>query len=134
MQSIFKETIADKLLFVVKRITLATERTSDIKDANDFLLSPSGMDLFDATCMRIQTIGETLKQVDSETRGQMLVNYPEIPWRKVFAMRNILSLEYLSVDPNIILDILKNNLLPLQEVLHRVLKDVENGKYDSLFR
>lgn len=91
MRSIFKEAIADKLLFVVKRITLAVERTSDIMDANDFLLSPSGMDLFDATCMRIQTIGETLKQVDSETQGQVLVNYPEIPWRKVFAMRNILS-------------------------------------------
>lgn len=55
MQSIFKEAIADKLLFVVKRITLAVERTSDI-------------------------------------------------------------------------------LLPLQEVLHRVLKDVDNGKYDVLFR
>lgn len=134
MQSIFKEAIADKLLFVVKRITLAVERTSDIMDANDFLLPPSGMGLFDATCMRIQTIGETLKQVDSETQGQVLVNYPEIPWRKVFAMRNIPSPEYLSVDPNIILDILKNNLLHLQEVLHRVLKDVDNGKYDVLFR
>lgn len=40
---------------------------------------------------------------------------------------------YLSI-LNIILDILKNNLLPLQEVLHRVLKDVDNGNYDVLFR
>lgn len=101
MQFIYKNTIVDKLLFVVKRIRLATERTCDVKDVNDFLLSPSGMDLFDATCMRIQTIGEVLKQVDTETKGQILENYQEIPWRKVFAMRNILSHEYLSLDPDI---------------------------------
>lgn len=133
MQFIYKNTIVDKLLFVVKRIRLATERTCDVKDVNDFLLSPSGMDLFDATCMRIQTIGEVLKQVDTETKGQILENYQEIPWRKVFAMRNILSHEYLSLDPDIILDILRNNLLPLEDELLRVLKDIDEGRYDELF-
>lgn len=133
MQSIYKNTVVDKLLFVVKRITLAVERTCDVKDVNDFLLSPSGMDLFDATCMRIQTIGEVLKQVDAETNGQIFVNYQEVPWRKVFAMRNILSHEYISLDPGIILDILKNNLLPLEKVLLKVLKDIDKGKYDALF-
>ena len=91
------------------------------------------MDLFDATCMRIQTIGEVLKQVDTETKGQILENYQEIPWRKVFAMRNILSHEYLSLDPDIILDILRNNLLPLEDELLRVLKDIDEGRYDELF-
>ncbi|WP_455636240.1 HepT-like ribonuclease domain-containing protein [Parabacteroides sp.] len=133
MQSIYKNTIVDKLLFVVKRIRLATERTCDVKGVNDFLLSPSGMDLFDATCMRIQTIGEVLKQVNTETKGQILENYQEIPWRKVFAMRNILSHEYLSLDPDIILDILRNNLLPLEDELLRVLKDIDEGRYDELF-
>lgn len=133
MQFIYKNTIVDKLLFVVKRIRLVTERTCDVKDVNDFLLSPSGMDLFDATCMRIQTIGEVLKQVDTETKGQILENYQEIPWRKVFAMRNILSHEYLSLDPDIILDILRNNLLPLEDELLRVLKDIDEGRYDELF-
>lgn len=133
MQFIYKNTIVDKLLFVVKRIRLATERTCDVKDVNDFLLSPSGMDLFDATSMRIQTIGEVLKQVDTETKGQILENYQEIPWRKVFAMRNILSHEYLSLDPDIILDILRNNLLPLEDELLRVLKDIDEGRYDELF-
>lgn len=133
MQFIYKNTIVDKLLFVVKRIRLATERTCDVKDVNDFLLSPSGMDLFDATCMRIQTIGEVLKQVDTETKGQILENYQEIPWRKVFAMHNILSHEYLSLDPDIILDILRNNLLPLEDELLKVLKDIDEGRYDELF-
>lgn len=48
-------------------------------------------------------------------------------------MRNILSHEYISLDPGIILDILKNNLLPLEKVLLKVLKDIDKGEYDALF-
>ena len=48
-------------------------------------------------------------------------------------MRNILSHEYLSLDPDIILDILRNNLLPLEDELLRVLKDIDEGRYDELF-
>ena len=62
MQFIFKDQITDKLLFVIQRFELALKRTSDVADCDDLLRTPEGVDLFDATCMRIQTIGETLKQ------------------------------------------------------------------------
>ena len=63
MQFIFKDQITDKLLFVIQRVELALKRTSDVADCDDLLRTPEGVDLFDATCMRIQTIGETLKQI-----------------------------------------------------------------------
>ena len=43
------------------------------------ICTPEGVDLFDATCVRIQTIGETLKQIDTETKEKLLVYYPGIP-------------------------------------------------------
>lgn len=133
MQSIFKDQITDKFLFVIQRVELALDRTAGVADCDDLLRSPDGVDLYDATCMRIQTIGETLKQIDSETKEKLLINYPEIPWRKVFAMRNIISHEYLSVDPEIITDIIKHNLPPLLVVLHRIMDDLNAGKHDAVF-
>ena len=62
MQFIFKDQITDKLLFVIQRFELALKRTSDVADCDDLLRTPEGVDLFDATCMRKQTIGEALKQ------------------------------------------------------------------------
>ena len=133
MQSIFKDQITDKLIFVIQRAELALERTSNVENCDDLLRSPDGADLYDATCMRIQVIGETLKQIDSETNGGLLIGYPEIPWRKVFAMRNVISHEYLSVDPAIITDIIKHNLSPLLVVLYRIIDDLNAGKHDAIF-
>ena len=75
MQFIFKDQITDKLLFVIQRFELALKRTSDVADCDDLLRTPEGVDLFDATFMRIQT----LKQIDTETKEKLLVYYPGIP-------------------------------------------------------
>ena len=53
------------LLFVEERIALAIERCSGIVSVNDFLYSPDKVDIFDATCMRLQTIGEAVKNIDN---------------------------------------------------------------------
>ena len=47
------------LLFVEERINTTIERCGSVISVNDFLASPVKMDIFDATCMRLQTIGET---------------------------------------------------------------------------
>ena len=79
MRALFRRKITDKLLFVIQRFELALKRTSDVADCDDLLRTPEGVDLFDATCVRIQTIGETLKQIDTETKEKLLVYYPGIP-------------------------------------------------------
>ena len=110
MQFIFKDQITDKLLFVIQRFELALKRTSDVADCDDLLRTPEG-----------------------ETKERLLVYYPGIPWRKIFAMRNIISHEYLSVDPEIITDIVKHNLSPLLVVLYRIQDDLNAGKHDAIF-
>ena len=124
MQFIFKDQITDKLLFVIQRFELALKRTSDVADCDDLLRTPEGVDLFDATCMRIQTIGETLKQIDTETKEKLLVYYPGIPWRKIFAMRNIISHEYLSIDPEEIFKIVKVHLPGLLLAIQQIRNDI----------
>ena len=65
MQSISNADILDMLLFVEERINTTIERCGSVISVNDFLASPDKMDIFDATCMRLQTIG--VKNIDNLT-------------------------------------------------------------------
>ncbi len=51
----------------------------DIVSADDYYCSPDGMKNLAASCMLIEAIGEGVKQIDKVTKGQLLVNRPEIP-------------------------------------------------------
>ncbi len=133
MRSTSKTTIIEHLSFLADKTAFTLERTKEISCANDFLCTPGGMDLFDATIMRLQVVGEILKQIDVATSGNLLKHYPEIPWRSVFGLRNIISHEYASVDPAEIINILRNHLPPLLVVLYRILDNLKADKHDILF-
>lgn len=113
------------LRYVLERSELAMERTNSIHLYRDFLNTPGNMDIFDATCMRLQTIGETIRCVDELTNKEFLPQYPEIPWRHVIGLRNIISHDYLSIDPEEIFKIVKENLPPLCATISRILRDIE---------
>lgn len=133
MQSIYKEDITDMLRFIEMRTELAIDRTSHITDYNQFLRSPEGMDIFDATCMRLQTIGETTKNIDNMTKGVLFALYPEIAWKSIIGLRNILSHEYLTIEPQEIHTIVVKYLPPLLDAIRHIIDNVEQGEHDDLF-
>lgn len=133
MQSISKEKLVGMFSFVIERTILAINRTADIHTADDFLMSPEGMDRLDATCMRMQTIGEVLKQIDKLTNRNLLKLYPAVPWRSVFGMRNIISHEYIAIDPEELLDTLRNDFPLLLATLEQIKEDINVGKHEDLF-
>lgn len=125
MQSISNAEISDMLLFVEDRIKLTIERCRCILSVNDFLASPDKMDIFDATCMRLQTIGETIKNIDNLTNHDLLIRYAGTPWRSIIGLRNIISHEYLSVDPEEIFKIVKIHLPRLLPVILQVRTELD---------
>jgi len=112
------------LLFVEERIALTIERCDRIVSVNDFLSSPDKMDVFDATCMRLQTIGEAIKNIDNLTNHQLLTDYNNVPWKSIIGLRNIISHEYLSIDPTEIFRIVKIHLPKLLPVILQIKDDV----------
>lgn len=84
------------------------------------------MVLFNSTCMCLQTIGETIRKVDDITAGNLFILYPSTPWKKVIGMRNFISHEYLSIDPEVIFATVKIRLVPLLTDLRHVLADIDN--------
>ena len=132
MQSLSKRNIVDKLQFVEAQSVFILETTAKVKTHNDFLMSQDGMVLFNSTCMCLQSIGETIRQIDDRTDGKLLLLYPETPWKKIIGMRNFLSHEYFSIDPSVIYATVKTRLYPLLDDVRRVLADVEAGLRDDV--
>lgn len=125
MRFISEMSLLERFEFVVAKAEQAMERTARITNYHQFLLSPDAMDLFDASVLRLQVIGEMLKQIDEKTERNFLrTYYPEIPWKSVFGLRNIISHEYSVVDPEKIFYTLKNDLPLLIETLHRIIADL----------
>lgn len=123
-----------KLLFLTEKAERIIVSTAKINKGDDFLLRPWGYDVFDATVMRFQIVGEMMKQIDMATKGEMLIHYPEIPWRNIFGLRNLISHEYSIVDPVEIFNTVKEDIPLLVDVLHRIADDINAGKHDALFR
>lgn len=133
MRSMSDMGLLERLRFLTMKAEQAVNRTEDIKEFRQFLVSPEAMDLFDATTLRIQVVGEMLKQIDDMTGGRILCScYPEIPWRSVFGMRNFISHEYCMVDPEEIFNVVKEDLPYLIETLHRIIADFEAGIHSEI--
>lgn len=73
----------------------------------------------DAVLHNLAIIGEAATKLSSEIKNEM----PEIEWRKIIGLRNIVIHEYFGVDQQIVWDIIANKLQPLAEACRRSLKE-----------
>ena len=112
-----KSIALDILEDILSAIERVEERTKDVQTTDDFLCSSSGMVLLDATCMLLIAIGESLKNLDKTTEGKLLPTYPNIPWKNVKGMRDIIAHHYFDVDAAQILWIVKNEISPLKTAI-----------------
>lgn len=128
-------SVLERMEFLTMKAEQTLERTAHITEYRQFLVSPEAMDLFDATVLRVQVVGEMLKQIDDRTERKLLrPNYPEIPWRSVFGMRNFISHEYAMVNPEKVYYTVKQDLPQLIAVLRRIITDLRSGRYDDNFQ
>ena len=102
--------ILKQLEEAIERIKL---RTEPICCADDFLLTPIGMEKLESTCMLLLAIGESLKNLDKVTEGKLLPTYPSIPWKEVKGLRDIIAHHYFDIDAEEIWIIIKDELPPL---------------------
>jgi len=102
------------------------DRTRKISSVNDFLLTPEGIDLLDAVCMRLIAMGEEVKKLDKNSDKKLLEKYPSVPWKRVMGLRDIIAHQYFEVDATQIFNILQNDISFLLSVVQQMKDDVEN--------
>ena len=127
-----KKELVDLLQFAEQQTVFVIKTTSGVKIVQDFLASVSGTVLFNSTCMCLQSIGEAIRQVDNKTGGELFNHYSQTPWKQIIGMRNIISHEYLSIDADLIFDIVCEELHPLLVSLRTVLSDIAEGHCDEI--
>lgn len=71
----------------------------------------------DAVIRNLEIIGEAAKMVPESVRAA----HPEVEWRKIAGLRDILAHQYFEVDMDIIWDILQSKLPSLAQDLNNIL-------------
>jgi len=90
------------LQHILESIELIQEYTGN-KDMEDFL---DDKQLQDSVIRRIEIIGEAVKNLDHEIRER----YPDIPWKDIAGMRDIIIYGYFGVEPDIVWRVKENDL------------------------
>ena len=122
----FDKLIAFHTLELIRdSLELIEKRCSDIYSVDDFLLSDSGMMKLDSVCMKLPAIGESIKNLDKITNKELLVKYPEIPWRNVMGIRDIIVHHYFDVDADEIFRICKEDIPQLYRVIIKIINDLK---------
>jgi len=68
---------------------------------------------YDAVVRNLEIIGEAAKNISEQFRNQM----PDIEWRKIAGMRDMLAHVYFGIDNNILWDVVKNKIPQLAKVI-----------------
>ena len=99
--------------------------TNRIHSVNDFLTSNEGMILLNAVCMKLFAVGEEIKSIDKHTDKKLLLQYPDIQWKYVMGMRDVIAHHYFEIDADKIFDTLQNDVPPLFKTIIQIKNDLK---------
>lgn len=123
-----------RVLSIFKQIEKAIEQLQEwnnsVKSVDDYYLSPEGMQKLAANCMLIEAIGEGIHQINRITGGILLSERSEIPWEDVIGIRNHIAHGYFDIDAEIVLSVIKNDLLPLLAAIRYFINELSTQQIE----
>lgn len=102
-----------------------SRRFVSIKSPGDFSNSEVGREKLDAICMQLIAIGEGVKNLDKVTAGTLLPQYPQIEWKRIMGMRDVLSHQYFDLDADIVYAVCANRIGPLEQTVQNMIADIK---------
>ena len=73
----------------------------------------------DGVVRNLEIIGEAAKHIPASVKTK----YPEVEWKKIAGLRDILAHEYFGVDLEVLWDIIQNKLPALKQQVCRILRE-----------
>ena len=105
-----------------------SKRFQAIQSSHDFIKDDVGLEKLDSICMQLINIGEALKQIDKLTQAKFLQDYPEIDWKKVKGMRDIITHHYFDVDAETIYTVCSEHIPGIRGAIDKILADLQTNR------
>ncbi|MDP2912306.1 MAG: DUF86 domain-containing protein [Candidatus Omnitrophota bacterium] len=101
----------DDISLAIKKIEKYTKGLSLKKLKKDDLV-------VDGVVRNLEIIGEAVKNIPSHIKDK----HPDVEWKKISGLRDILAHEYFGIDLEILWDIIKNKFPDFKKEISRLLK------------
>lgn len=119
------ELVREILRQILGAAQTITRRFAPITSPEDFVRSEAGLEKLDAICMQLIAIGESVKHLDKMTESTLLPRYPQIEWKRVMGMRDVLSHHYFDLDAEVVYSVCANQVKVLTQTIQVMLVDLE---------
>lgn len=116
-----KSSTLELLNFLLESIRLIHRRFEMITCGDDFLENDDGLDKLDAISMRIQAIGEALKNLYKREEALLLQVEDKNYWSTIIKARDFISHHYVDLDAETIFEICENEL----DILEKNIKQLK---------
>ena len=118
------------LIPILEKIEQSVERILQKSESIDsyqfYYLTPAGTERLESTCMLLIAIGESIKGIDKITNKELLPLYPEIDWKGVMGIRDIIAHHYFDLDAEIDYDVVKNDLPEMLITIRKMIVDLRS--------
>lgn len=121
-----RNILIERLENILEALNRIPRRFAGIDNPDDFIVDEAGIDRMDAICMILIAVGEEFKAIDRKTEGALLSRYPEIKWRGVIGVRDVLAHGYFQVNTEELFRICKDDIPRLIDVVQTMLKDLHD--------
>jgi uncharacterized protein with HEPN domain len=118
------ELVLDILQQVFEATQKIEQRFERIETVSDFTDSAFGMERLDSICMLLIAIGESLKNIDKITSGELLRQYPEVDWKGAKGLRDIIAHQYFNIDAEEIFWVCERHIPPLSAIIKKMIADL----------
>jgi uncharacterized protein with HEPN domain len=106
---------------MLEAIRRVERRSRGLESAEELLADDEGLDRLDAICMMLIAVGVSCKNLDKVTAGELLPRYPEIDWKGVSGMRDVISHHYFDVDADVVFSVCRKHIPSLRRTLETIL-------------
>ena len=119
-----RELLVERLTSILEALERIPRRFAGIAAPSDFVTSEAGIDRMDAISMILVAVGEEFKAIDRRTEGKLLSRYPEVDWRGVMGVRDVLAHAYFQVNAEQLFGICRDDIPKLIETVHKMIKEL----------
>jgi len=113
------------LKFIIESIEMIKERFEGITNSDDFLYTKDGLMKLDSISMRLQSIGEALKNIDKKDRNFLLEVANKTYWSNIIKTREIITHHYIDIDSETIFMICDEKLDDLENKISTLINNLK---------